>query len=245
MYIAVIPIRGNINQRMRKSIVPIIRYASIKRKVAGVILHINSGGGDAVYSEIIYNELTELASKKPLYSYIEGIGASGAYWIAMASQKIFAFNSSIVGSIGVISILPNVNDFLKRLGIRMDMVKMGIYKDSLSPFSQDDHGREIIEGIIRESYERFVDLVSKKRNIPAEEMKEIAQGQVFSVVEALNKRLIDRAGKFSDVIEDLSQKIGGVKKFRMMEPRVPFLNRLIQGISSSLVAGLSDVLNQY
>ncbi|MCL4334972.1 MAG: signal peptide peptidase SppA [Candidatus Thermoplasmatota archaeon] len=245
MYIAVIPIKGNINQRMQRSIVPIIRYASARKKVAGAILHINSGGGDAVSSELIYNECVELSRKKPLYAYIEGIGASGAYWISMASQKIFAFNSSIVGSIGVISIMPNISNFLQKIGIRVDTIKMGMYKDSLSPFSTDDHGKEIIENIIRESYDRFVELVSNKRNISMEDMKEIAQGQVFSVGESLRRKLIDASGTLKDVVDDISLKTRGVKKVRFMEPKVPVFQRLIQGISSAMIGELSDTLNQY
>lgn len=229
MYIGVIPIRGTINMRLYGRLKPILDYAAARNRVGGVIIHINSPGGEAVASELFYNSFRKIAMRKPVYSYIEGMGASGAYWISLAGTRIYAFSGSVIGSIGVVSLIPNVNKLLEKIGVEMRSIKIGEYKDALSPFSTDrELGKDMIERIMQESYEKFMSTVRDRRKIAEEDIGRIAQGQIFSVSESIRERLIDSTGSFEDVINDMSKVLRGVRKFRMLEPSRPFMQRMFE-----------------
>lgn len=235
MYIGVIPVKGTITQRLYSSMKPVLDYVAKKNKVRGVIIHINSGGGEAVASELFYNHFMDIAAKKPVFAYIEGVGASGAYWVALAAQKIYAFSGSVIGSIGVVSIIPNVKGLMQKLGIDIQSVKIGEYKDALSPFSSDTTaGKEMLTKIMRESYERFVSIVKARRRITDAAMEKIAQGQVFSVSESMENRLLDNVGTFTDVIDDMSRVLAGLRKYRVLTPPRPFLARMFDSTFSDM-----------
>ncbi len=230
MYIGVIPVVGTINMRLYSKMKGIIEYAAQKNKVGAVIIHINSSGGEAVASELFYNSFRKVAMRKPLYAYIEGMGASGAYWVSLAASKIYAFSGSIIGSIGVVSIIPKISRLMEKLGIDIQSIKIGEYKDALSPFSTDSqYGIDMINRIMKESYEKFVSTVRERRNISEEDLKRIAQGQLFSVSESINEKLIDSVGTFEETIKEVSKTIRGVTKFKRLEPAKPFMQRMMEG----------------
>ncbi len=244
MYIAVVPIHGTINQRMYSVMRPVLEYVSSKNKVKGAIIHINSGGGEAVASELFYNHFMEISAKKPVYAYIEGTGASGAYWIALSAQKIYAFSGSVVGSIGVLSIIPNVRKMLDKIGVEIHSIKIGEYKDALMPFGEKDpEAEEMVKKIMQESYERFVSIVRARRRISDDSLNRIAQGQIFSVSQALEERLVDNMGTFGDVVGDMSRILAGLKKYKVITPPRPFFQRMFdipgsQGIMESILSAI-------
>ncbi len=106
----------------------------------------NSGGGDAASSEMLMYAVNKIRKIKPVFAEIEGVGATGVYWVASACRKIYTMNTSIIGSIGVIGINLNIKELLNMIGVRMDIVKMGEYKDILSPFSDSDMNRKKVQG---------------------------------------------------------------------------------------------------
>lgn len=231
MYIAVIPVRGAINMRLYDRMKGVLDYAESKHKIAGIIIHINSQGGEAVASELFYNSFSRIALKKPVYAYIEGMGASGAYWVALAASRIYAFSGSIVGSIGVVSIIPNVNRLLDKIGVEIDSVKIGEYKDALSPFASDrEQGKEMIGRIMKDSYDKFTTVVRSRRKLGKSDIERIAQGQIFSVSEAIKEKLIDSEGTFDDVKEQMTKTLHGLKKFRVVEPHRPMLQRMMERV---------------
>lgn len=237
MYIGVIPVTGTINMRQYSRLKGILEYAAVKNRVGGVIIHINSSGGEAVASELFYNSFRKIALKKPVYSYIEGMGASGAYWISLAGTKIYAFSGSVVGSIGVVSLVPNVNRLLEKIGIEVQSIKIGEFKDALSPFSTDrEVGKDMITRIMQESYEKFISTVRERRKIGEKEIRKLAQGQIFSVSDSVKEKLIDSIGTFEDVVGDMSKSLRGVKKTRILQPSRPFMQRMFESVvGSSLV----------
>jgi len=236
MYVAKINFSGKINQRSLNDYGPILEYVERKNKISGVILVINSGGGDATSSQILFNKIRKIDARKPVYAYINGVGASGAYWMACACRKIYSLETSIVGSIGVISMVPNFKGLMDRIGVRMDVDKIGRYKDMNSPFGEPDReSSEKYHAILEEIFSVFRDSVKERRKFTAEEIEKIATGEVFGPRKAMELRLIDGIGDSEAALEDMSRSYNTGKKTRSFAPRRPFVSRLIgTGAFSSL-----------
>lgn len=228
MVIARVELAGNINTRLARQYRDVFAYVENSNKVKALILVLNSGGGDAASSEILMGSVKKVKSRKPVFSIIEGMGTSGAYWIASASTKIFAMNTSITGSIGVIGITPNIKEFLGKIGVRMDVTKMGEFKDMLSPFSEtDEAGKAKYKGILEFSYSAFKKSVAENRNFSPDEIERIATGEIFSSMDALNLRLIDKIGTYDDALDDLIKTYGLSRKVRSYSPRRTMFERII------------------
>ncbi|MDS0256187.1 signal peptide peptidase SppA [Thermoplasmatales archaeon AK] len=238
MTIARINFYGRITQSMAQAYLSIFQYVKNKRKVSAVVIVINSGGGDATASEMLYRSLAAVDSVKPVYSVIQGIGASGAYWVAVASRKIYAMSTSIVGSIGVISISPNIRKMLEKIGVEVNLFKVGKHKDILSPFGEtDDEGKVLYQGMLNDVYEVFKGEVVKRRKLQSD--AEATTGLVFSSRRALELGLIDRIGDFDSAVEDLTKEFKISRKIKTFEPRRPLVSRLIGVISENLMTDLN------
>lgn len=242
MYIAAVELSGRITRRAVKECGPILDYVKEKGRAGGLLLIINSEGGDANSSEILYNKITEIKRKKPVYSVVEGIGASGAYWIASASTKIFAMETSMVGSIGVISLIPNVKNLLDKIGVSVEVDKIGEFKDMVSPFSKmSPESRKKYKQLMKATFSRFRDDVKKNREIPDESDSDVFNGQIFSSRDALDAGLIDTIGDFSAAAEDLSKALSIAGKVKYFSPRRPFISRLINTeFVYSFISGIFD-----
>ncbi|SMD31557.1 signal peptide peptidase SppA [Picrophilus oshimae] len=228
MYIATLNFSGVINGGSISRYLPVFDYIKSKKKIAGLILIINSGGGDANATEILYNKLLDVSKSKPVYALIEGIGASGAYWLACAARKIYAMSTSIVGSIGVISISPDVSDFLENLGIKMRINKIGKYKDINSPFRHmNEDENEIFKELLNDVFLRFREEVKKRRNLTDDEINDTATGLVFSARQGLERKLIDGIGTFDTVLNAIKND-NNIKtaKIKNLTPRKPFVQRI-------------------
>nr|WP_306264223.1 signal peptide peptidase SppA [Pararhizobium sp. IMCC3301] len=182
--------------------------------VRAVIVKINSPGGTTSGGEALYESLRALSEKKPVVATIDGIGTSAAYMAALATDRIFARRASITGSIGVIYQSPNVTALLEKLGIRMEEIKSDPLKASPNPFSPTTpEARAVIQDLIDDSYEWFLDLVKERRNFDDATARTLADGRVFSGDRALSVKLIDEIGSQKDarnwlVIEyDLDSRI--------------------------------------
>ena len=227
MYTAILNLSGTINRGMLNYYMPSLKFIEKKNKVRGVLLVINSGGGDANSTEILYNQLLKISEKKPVYALIEGVGASGAYWLACSAEKIFAMRTSIVGSIGVISMSPDFSEFLENIGIKMRINKIGKYKDMNSPFrNMTDEENKIYTGIMNDIYLAFRDEVKKRRNFTDEKLETIATGLVFSAEQAKENGLIDGIGNIDNVLDQLKEKTLA-DPVKNLTPKRPFLSRIM------------------
>ncbi|WP_298279613.1 signal peptide peptidase SppA [Ferroplasma sp.] len=227
MYTAILNVNGTINRGMLNSYMPAMKYIEKKNKVRGVLLVINSGGGDANSTEILYNQLVKISDKKPVYALVEGVGASGAYWLACAAEKIFAMRTSIVGSIGVISMSPDFSEFLENIGIKMRINKIGKYKDINSPFrTMTDEESKIYNGIMNDIYLAFRDQVKIRRNFTDEKMDSIATGLVFSAEQAKENGLIDGIGNMDTVMDQFKERTGA-ESIKNLTPKRPFISRVM------------------
>ncbi len=227
MYTAILNLNGTISRGMLNSYMPALKYIEKKNKVKGLLLVINSGGGDANSTEILYNQLAKISHKKPVYALIEGVGASGAYWLACSAEKIFAMRTSIVGSIGVISMSPDFSEFLENIGIKMRINKIGKYKDMNSPFrSMTDEENKIYSRIMNDIYIAFRDEVKKRRNFTDEKLDDIATGLVFSAEQARGNGLIDGIGNIETVIDQFKERTG-TTSLKNLTPKRPFISRVM------------------
>ncbi len=176
-----------------------LKKASEDKMVKAVILRLDTPGGEVTASDILYNEILNFKEKtgKPVLGLMMGLAASGGYYIASACDYIIAHPSTITGSIGVISIFPNLEDLFAKIGIKVNVIKSGKMKDSGSTFRDlTTEEKKIFQDIVDELYQNFLDVVYQKRknSLSLEELKKIADGRVYTARQAYELKLIDEIG---------------------------------------------------
>ncbi len=171
-------------------------------KIKAIILDIDSPGGDVVASEMLYTFFRKLSVDKPMISQINGLGTSGAYLLAMASDYIIAYNTSAVGSIGVIAQNYEITELAKKFGISLTTFKSSILKSAPNPFEKITPDVDmVVNQEINDIYDYFLTIFIQRRKIKTLEAQEIANGQVYTGRQALEYGLIDKIGGDDEVIE--------------------------------------------
>jgi protease-4 len=189
--------------------------------VKAILLRVDSPGGGVAASQEIYEEVKNIRdSGKPIVVSMGALAASGGYYVSCGATRIVANPGTITGSIGVIAEFPNFSKLMEKVGLEMNVVKSGKYKDSGSPFrpatKQDE---QIFQNVVDNTYSQFLDVVSTERKIPVTKLKTFADGRVFTGVQALKLGLIDTLGSYEDAI-GIAAKLGGIKgKPVVIEPR--------------------------
>jgi protease-4 len=179
--------------------------------IKGIILHINSPGGGAAASEEIYREVRRIrnAKKKRIVASIETVGASGAYYAASGTSKIFADNASIVGSIGVIAEWYNYGELLRWAKLKEVVLKAGEFKDTGDPARElTPAERQYLQGMIDDMHDQFIRAVAEGRNLKVEDVKALANGRVWTGQQALPMKLVDEIGDFRTAIDDTAKAVG-------------------------------------
>ena len=195
-----------------------IRKARKDSAIKAIVLRINSPGGSALASEIIWREVTLAKLVKPVIVSMGGVAASGGYYIACPADKIVADPNTITGSIGVFGLLFNSEKLLNdKLGITVDRVTTNDYSDIGSPTRKlKDKERAVIQQTIEEIYDVFVKHVSEGRNLTWEEVDNIGQGRVWSGINAKEIGLIDEFGGLQDAVE-FAKEAANLEIFRIVE----------------------------
>ncbi len=175
--------------------------------IKAVVVRINSPGGTVGASQEIYQKLWKLRKKNiPLIASMGEIAASGGYYVASACNYIVANHGTLTGSIGVIAVSPNLRRLFEKIGIDMNVIKSGRYKDILSTFREiSPEERQLIQEIIDSSYRKFLKDVALGRNQNESDIQPIADGRVMSGETALKYKLVDMLGTFEDAIEKARQ----------------------------------------
>jgi protease-4 len=179
--------------------------------VKAIILHINSPGGGVAASEEIYKEVRRIRDekKKKIVAAIETVGASGAYYVASGTNKIFADSGSIVGSIGVIMEWYNYEDLIKWAKLKNIVIKTGEFKDTGNPARDITPAeREYLQGMAQGMLGQFIGSVASGRGLKPEDVKSIADGKVWTGEAAKNLKLVDELGDFESVITDTAKAVG-------------------------------------
>src|ERR1700720_3999755 len=179
--------------------------------IKAIILHVNSPGGGVAASEEIYREVKRIRSekKKRVVVSIESVGASGAYYVASASNKIYADQGSIVGSIGVIAEWVNYGDLLKWAKLKSVVIKTGEFKDTGTPTRDLTPAEQAyMQSLINNMFGQFVRAVADGRGLKFDDVKSIANGKVWTGEEALPMKLIDQVGDFEAAVADTAKSVG-------------------------------------
>ena len=180
-----------------------LQWAVDRESVAAIVIRVDSPGGSALASEMIWGMVHEAGLKKPVVVSIGSMGASGGYYIASAAKKIVADPFSITGSIGVIGMVPNFAQFQEKYGVSFFEVTSSDRKtvgNRGKPLSEDD--RKLIEQSIDETYELFLKRVSEGRNLTRNAVHDIAQGKVWTGRQALDLKLVDSLGGIKEAIRE-------------------------------------------
>jgi protease IV len=178
--------------------------------VKAIILHVNSPGGGVAASEEIYRQVKRIRDEKKKYivSSIETVGASGAYYVSSATNKIYADSGSVVGSIGVIAEWVNYGDLMRWAKLKPEVLKVGEFKDTGDPTRElTPAERQYMQGLIDNMYGQFVSAVAEGRHAKPGDIKSIADGRVWTGQQALGLHLIDQIGDFRTAVLETAKSV--------------------------------------
>jgi protease-4 len=178
--------------------------------IKAIIIHVNSPGGGVAASEEIYRQVKRIRDEKKKYivSSIETVGASGAYYVSSATNKIYADNGSVVGSIGVIAEWVNYGDLMRWAKLKPEVLKVGQFKDTGDPTRElTPAERQYMQGLIDNMYGQFVNAVAEGRHAKVEDIKPIADGRVWTGQQALSMHLIDQIADFRTAVLDTAKAV--------------------------------------
>ncbi|MZR29825.1 signal peptide peptidase SppA [Sneathiella litorea] len=183
------------NDRREAAIDRIITDPSAK----ALIVYINSPGGSTYGSERLYKALRRVAETKPVVTVVGTVGASGGYMTALAGDRIFAGESSIIGSIGVIVQLTEISELMKKVGVTATAITSGALKGEPSPFKPiSEAGRQNLQEMVTATYDWFVSLVASRRPLAEAEVRALADGRVVIGLKAIENGLIDEIGGMTE-----------------------------------------------
>jgi len=211
--------------------------------VRGIVLRIDSPGGAVAPAQEIYNEIMKLkADHKTVYASMGTVAASGGYYIACAANYVLANPGTLTGSIAAVMAFSNIEALTDKIGVKPIIIKSGKYKDVGSPLrGMKPEERKLLQSVVDDVHQQFVQAVAKGRGLPVSEVNEIADGRIMTGQQALTLKLVDEMGGLEKTIELLAKKIGVEGRPKVIEEKekTPFFDWLLQ---SSLPSRLAATL---
>jgi protease-4 len=232
--VAVVEVHGVIGTRVREPVYSRMFDAIGRNKRYGaLLLDIESPGGSATGSDLLYHSLQKVAERKPVVAYVRGIGASGGYYLCCAASKVVALPTALVGSVGVIYLRPILEQLLGKVGVEFSVFKAGRLKDMTgfwrSPTIEES---EKFQGLIAEMYDNFVSVVAKGRSMEESKVRELATGEVYTARRGHELGLVDELGDFQRALE-LAAQLGNIQpRPKWLRPRRSLSDRLMGRASS-------------
>ena len=228
---------------MVESILTQVRTAERDPDMRAIILEVNSPGGGVTPSDEIYNALRGFRNSRPdrrVIVFIRDLGASGAYYAAMAGDFIIAEPTAVVGSIGVIMQTMNFQGLSEKIGITDVTIKSGGNKDMLNPFQPVNTNQvALLQKLIDDMQTRFSGIVMETRKLDRAAQPELFDGRIFSATDALDKGLIDEIGYWNDALARTAQRLDvGALRVVRYEPQRTFFEQLIEGKSPVVLPNL-------
>jgi len=197
--VGIVPIEGVIADS--REIVDQLGEFAEDSGILAVVLRIDSPGGGVAPSQEIYQAVLQLRNKKKVVASMGAVAASGGYLIATAADRIMANPGTITGSISAVMHFANVEELLRKVGVRSSVVKSGKFKDIGSPTREmTREERELIQGIVDDIFDQLVTTVSENRKIPLEKVVKLSDGRIFSGRQALDLDLVDELGGLQDAV---------------------------------------------
>ncbi|WLR44186.1 signal peptide peptidase SppA [Bacillus carboniphilus] len=216
--------------------------------VKGILLRVNSPGGGVMESAEIHEKIVEIKEEynKAVYVSMGSLAASGGYYISAPATKIVAAPETLTGSLGVIMQSINFSEFANELGVKFETIKSGKYKDIMSSSREmTEDERKILQELVDESYEGFVDVIANGRNMTEDEVKKIADGRIYSGSQAKELNLVDELGFFDDALitmkEDLDLKNAKVVEYESSMG----LNSLFKMSATKIFSGEFELISMY
>ena len=209
-----------------KNIIEALHKARLNKNVKAIVLRVNSPGGVFSTSDLIRREVALAADEKPLVVSMGSLAASGGYFISCPADKILAEQNTITGSIGAYGFIPNMKDFFENiLGITFDRVKLGQYSDFgtvTRPFTGNE--KKLFQSEIDRIYDQFIEKVVEGRDISKNKINEIAQGRVYTGIQAKELGLVDEIGGLNEAVE-IAADMANIGQYRLLiypELKSPF-----------------------
>ena len=242
--IGVIPIEGAITQS--ESVVSQLAEFGKDRSVKAIILRVNSPGGGVAPSQEIYREIQKTREKKKIIASMGNVAASGGYYVASAADKIVASPGTLTGSIGVLMEFVRLQELMEKVGVDVEVLKSGEFKDIGSPHRKlTEQDKALLQTLLSDIQEQFVEAVARGRNLPPEKVREIADGRILSGSQGLELGLVDQLGNFRDAV-DLAKSLAGIKgEAALVYPKktkVKLWDILRGEVFAALYRALKDVL---
>ena len=222
-----------------------IRSARLDKEVKAIVLRVNSPGGSALASDIIWREVLLAKGEKPVVVSMGNLAASGGYYIAAAADSIFAAPNTLTGSIGVFGMIPNFEGFFKnKTGITFDRVTTGKYADLLNtnrPMTADEEA--IVQQMINRIYEDFIKVVADGRGLSTDSVHAMAQGRVYTGAQALEIGLVDKLGDLEDAIA-CAARMAKLKDYRLknLPEQKDQLEMLLESFGAARVSAVEQEL---
>ena len=233
--IAVLEVHGVIGNHIK---IPeysrLIHSIATDTRLKALLLDIDSPGGSATGSEVLYREIQRVSEMKPVYAYVRGMAASGGYYLACAATKVYALPTALVGSIGVIYLRPVLEQLLAKIGVEFSVYKSGEFKDMTGFWrAPSDRESEKFQELINEIFDNFVTVVANGRSLEESKVREVATGEVLTAQRGINVGLVDEIGDFKDALEALAL-LGNCKPSpKWVRPSRSFSQRLLGRTSIS------------
>ncbi len=219
-YVGVVSLDGRITAQKARVFIDLLQRAREDPRVGAVLVRIDSPGGGVAPSQEIYRAIMSVRREKRVVASLGSVGASGGYYVAAAANEIYADPGTITGSIGVVFTYPQLQELLKKVGVGKVVVKSGEYKDIASPFrSPTPRERAILQGVVDDIYQQFVEDIARARGMKEEEVKALADGRIFTGRQAQKLGLVDGLMTQDEVLSYISSKILKIKG----KPRVLLL----------------------
>ncbi len=228
-------IPGSVSDSMVDDMRAALQQAREDSRVKAIVLEIDSPGGEVTASDEIYSAVVKTGAKKPVVIYMDSLAASGGYYVSCGGTFLMANETTITGSIGVIIQTLNYEQLFNKIGLASVVFKSGKFKDMLNgarPITPEE--RELVQNFIMNTYDKFLGIVAKERNLPADLLRNtIADGRILSGKEALQNKLIDALGELDDAFAKAKQ-LGNAPDAKVVKYGPPFsLSRLFRVFGQS------------
>jgi protease-4 len=229
--IAVITMRGLISSSLPGTVTDsmvddmraALQQARDDSRVKAIVLEIDSPGGEVTASDAIYSTLVKVRARKPVVVYMDSLAASGGYYVSCGGKFLMASETTITGSIGVIIQTLNYEQLFNKVGLASVVFKSGKFKDMLNgarPITPEE--RELVQSFIMKTYDKFLGIVAKERNLPADLLRNtIADGRILSGKDAYEHKLIDGLGELDDAFGK-AKELGNAPDAKVVKYGPPF-----------------------
>ncbi len=221
---------GTVSDSMVDDMRAALQQARDDNHVKAIVLEVDSPGGEVTASDAIYSALVKTRAKKPVVVYMDSLAASGGYYVSCGGKYLMANETTITGSIGVIIQTLNYEQLFNKIGLASVIFKSGKFKDMLNgarPITPEE--RELVQSFIMKTYDKFLGIVAKERNLPADLLRNtIADGRILSGKDAFDHRLIDGLGELDDAFAKAKQ-LGNAPEAKVVKYGPPFsLSRFLR-----------------